>query len=192
MGASTQTSDALRLRDEWLALQVKPRSELLVASVLNGKGYENLLPLYDRGNRNRSRCRNANKVPLFPGYVFCRFSTNASGRIITTPGVIRIVGNGRTPIPLPDHEIAALKRIVEYGVEVEPCDFKTGDIVTIVCGPLRGVRGSVFSWKGKHRLVVSVELLQRSVWVTVESEWVRLEARSAVPRVTSQPGGWRS
>jgi len=110
---------------------------------------------------------------LFQGYVFCRINGQVAGKIVTTPGVIRIVGDGRHPLAIPIDEISAIQRIVELGVQAEPCSFlKVGQTVHIKEGPLRDLDGIVLKVKNGHRLVVSVSLLRRSVAVEIDPAWV--------------------
>jgi transcriptional antiterminator NusG len=169
------------LDGKWVALQVKPKAEKVVASVLAGKGYEHFLPLYTRSARKLRGSASSHPTPMFPGYVFCRYRVQTTGLMVTTPGVIRIVGSGRMPTPVEDQEIASLLRLVELGAGAEPCEFQPGDRVEIVSGPFRGVFGRVVSLRGEHRLVVSVELLQRSVSVTLDSDCIESAAPSFTP-----------
>jgi len=111
--------------------------------------------------------------PLFPSYVFCRFDVNKRLPILVTPGVMLIVGMGRTPLPVEDSEIAALQSIVNSGLQVECWPFlKLGQSVRIDRGVLEGVEGILVAVKKHYRLVVSVTLLQRSVAVEVDHDWV--------------------
>src|SRR5215470_2799835 len=99
----------------WYALQVRPNLEDLVSTLLTNKGYETYLPKYRAGSRKGARNR-CSERRLFPGYVFCRFSPHGSGQVstgggvVTTNGVVRILGAGDVPIPVPDAEIEAICR----------------------------------------------------------------------------------
>src|SRR5262249_54188687 len=89
----------------WFAVQVRARSEKLVAYVLQNKGFEFLLPLYNV-NRLRSDRVIGLQLPLFPGYLFCRLDlTNRLLPLFTTPGVMRLLGVGQKPMPVDDSEI---------------------------------------------------------------------------------------
>jgi transcription antitermination factor NusG len=91
--------------------------------------------------------------------------------ILTTPGVIRIVGVGKIPVPIEDSEINALQRITKAGLALRPCDYlRVGNRVRVEEGPLKGVEGILLKKKNEQRLVVSVTLLQRSVAVEFNSE----------------------
>src|SRR5713226_1928435 len=147
----------------WFALQVKSRYENSVATHLAGKGYEWFLPLQKSRRRWSDRIKEIEQ-PLFPGYVFCRFDPLARLPILITPGVIRIVGIGKTPIPIEDSEILSIQTIVKSGLPSQPWPFlQIGERVRIDSGPLEGLEGILLQSKANHRLVVSVTLLQRSV-----------------------------
>lgn len=154
----------------WLAVQVRANCENPVAGVLRAKGYEVFLPLYPA----RSRKIRAEKLrPLFAGYVFCRFSSRTSWPIISTKGVIRIVGSGSDPWPLDDTEIEAIQLFQRARLYHEPCAYMTiGAVVRICAGPLAGLSGRVMEVKRQKRLVVSVTGVQRSVSVEIDEAWL--------------------
>ncbi len=156
----------------WYALQVRPRFEKVIASTLLNKGYEGFLPLYRHRSRWSDRMKEV-QLPLFPGYLFCRFDLNKRLPILVTPGVMHVVGIGRTPHPVDEGEIAALQSIVFSGLQAEPRSYlNLGERVRIAIGPLAGVEGILAGIKGSNRLVVSVSLLQRSVSVDIDESWV--------------------
>jgi transcription antitermination factor NusG len=115
------------------------------------------------------------ELPLFPGYLFCRLDPR--DRLLpiwTTPGVIGIVGPGKIPLPVAKEEIEAVRSILGSGLTAQPWPFLgLGTRVYIEYGPLRGLEGVITSTDKVHRLVVSVELLQRSVAVEINSNWAR-------------------
>jgi transcription antitermination factor NusG len=156
----------------WYALQVRPRFEKIIATTLLNKGYEGFLPLYRHRSRWSDRIKEV-QLPLFPGYLFCRFDINKRLPILVTPGVMHVVGIGKTPHPVDDAEIAALQAIVISGLQAEPRSYlNIGEKVRIEIGPLAGVEGILLAMKGSNRLVVSVSLLQRSVSVEINESWV--------------------
>lgn len=157
----------------WFALQVRARQEAGVAQFLQSKGYTWFLPSYKCRKRLCDRIK-VTEEPLFPGYLFCRFEPQKRLPILTTPGVIQIVGYNRIPVPIEDSEISALQMLVRSGLPNQPWPFvRVGDQVQIESGPLRGVEGILVAVKAGHRLVLSVTLLQRSVAVEIDSALVR-------------------
>lgn len=120
--------------------------------------------------------------PLFPGYLFCRFDFQSRRPVVTTPGVIQIVGFGRVATPLADEEIKALQVAVSSGVAKQPWPFlELGEKVEIESGPLRGLEGVLLEFKGNRRLILSVSLLRRSVAVEIDSAVVRSRRNSFLP-----------
>ncbi len=159
---------------KWVALQVRPRYEKAAARALHNKGYEEFLPLYKCPRRWTDRLKQI-ELPLFPGYVFCRFDLQVVPRIVPTVGVIRIVGMGKTPAFVDESEIAAIQAIVQSGVRSQPWPYlRARDLVRLEDGPLCGLEGILLSSKNDRRLVVSVSLLQRSVAVEIDRQWVTL------------------
>jgi len=156
----------------WFALRVRSRHENAVSKILDGKGYEWFLPLYKSRRPWSDRIKEI-QLPLFPGYVFSRFDPRYRLPILTTPGVVRIVGTRERPIPIDDSEIAAIQAAVRSGLPSEPWPFlQVGQRVKMQYGPLCELEGILVAFKGQHRLVLSVTLLRRSVAVEVDSAWV--------------------
>ncbi len=156
----------------WFAVQVRTRHEIGIADYLSAKGYERFLPLYKCRKTWSDRIREV-QAPLFPGYIFCRFDPCDRLPILKTPGVVQVVGNGRSPLPVCDTEIEALQKMVASGLPNQPWPFlHAGDRVQIQAGPLRGLEGVLVAFKGNCHLVLSVTLLQRSVAVEIDSAFV--------------------
>lgn len=159
---------------EWFAVQVWTGREHLTAAHLRMRGYEVFLPSYEERRRWSDRTKIIRRA-LFAGYLFSRTHPEAVGKIVTAPGVIRIVGEGGAPLPVPSHEIEAIQRIVETRLTVEPWTLlQAGQRVRVDHGPLAGIEGVVLMTKSHRRLVVSVSLLRRSVAVEIEADWVTI------------------
>jgi transcription antitermination factor NusG len=152
----------------WYALRTKPRHEKMAAMMLSHKGYESLLPLYKCKRPRPGRFRDV-ELPLFPGYLFCQFDATGRLPILTTPGVLQVVGLGRTPMPVAESEIQAIQRLVSSPLQAEPWPYvEVGQTVYVQEGPLQGVEGILLAIKNSHRLVISVTLLKRAVAVEIE------------------------
>ena len=157
---------------QWFALAVKPRCDKAVARVLDTKEFQTFLPLYKKRHEYATRCKEFD-LPLFPGYVFCRFNALARLPILTTPGVIQILGVGNTPIPLSDSEIASLQIAMKAQRSLQPFPFvQVGQRVRINRGALAGVEGIVIKVKHSVRLVLSITLLQRSVVLEIDHDQI--------------------
>lgn len=155
-------------RRPWLALHVRSRQEKVVDHVLRQKGCEPFLPLYKARRPWSDRIQEV-ELPLFSGYVFCRFEIGHWMPILATPGVLRIVGFAGRPAIVDDGEIDAIKAIVSSQQECYPWPFVTiGQRVRVVHGCLSGVEGRLAAIKGQHRLIVNMTLLGRSCAVTID------------------------
>ena len=166
----------------WFALAVKPRFDKPVARTLESRGYETLLPLYRKRRTAGARSTDF-ELPLFPGYVCCRFELSKRMKILTTPGVIRIFGAGNVPTPLPDVEMASLRTAIGAGLALQPFPYvQSGQRVRIERGALAGVEGIVMSLNRTLRLVLSISLLEQSALLEVASDEVMLSGcAGAVP-----------
>jgi transcription antitermination factor NusG len=157
----------------WYALWVHSRHEKTVAGMLEAKGFETFLPVHRSRRRWSDRIREID-LPLIPGYVFCRFDIANRLPVLTTPGIVHIVGTGRSPQPVDDLEMQSLIQAAAAGVHLQLWPFlKVGQRVSIEEGPLRSLEGVLVTTKGQDQLILSVSLLQRSVAVAVERRWIR-------------------
>jgi transcription antitermination factor NusG len=158
--------------ENWFALYVKPRHEKVVTRLLTGEGLETFLPLYTRRHVYETRSKD-NELPLFPGYVFCRFDVLKRTPVLATTGVLSIVGIGKSPAPIDEIEIQSLQTTTKARLSMQPCDFfPAGHRVRITRGALADVEGTVVEVRNGTRLILSISLLQRSVQVEIESNWV--------------------
>jgi transcription antitermination factor NusG len=122
---------------------------------------------------------------LFEGYVFCRLGADCEGLVIATPGVRRIVGFGGRPCAIEEHEIAALQAVMNSQFPVTPWPLmRLGQKVTIKDGPLAGVTGLLSRIKGSHRLVISVDILMRSVAVDVDAKFLSPVGDESYPNIS--------
>jgi transcription antitermination factor NusG len=160
-------------RSAWYAVRVRSNAEKMVHEGLVRKQYESFFPTYRSRRRWSDRIKELD-APLFPGYTFCRFEAVKRLPILTTPGVIAIVSSSQGPIAVDERELAAVRSMILSGIVVGPWPFlREGEFVAVERGPLTGVEGIVVKVKNQFRLVVSVSLLQRSVAVEIDRDWVR-------------------
>jgi transcription antitermination factor NusG len=159
----------------WYALSVKPRHEFRVMEGLSSiDEVEGFLPTY-RDKRIWSDRTRIIEVPLFGGYVFARFDANTRHMpVLKLSGVKSIVGFGSSPLALADTEIDSVRALVASGFPVQQWPFlKAGQKVRVEHGPLRGTEGVIVSQKDEWMMVVSIELLQRSVAVLLDRSVLR-------------------
>jgi len=177
--------DANEVAASWFALAVKHQHERAVKNALESKSFAALAPLY-RAKRFWSDRETEIDLPLFAGYVFCRFPYGERARVLTTPGVRRIVQFGGAPAPVEDAEIAAIEAMVESRAPLRPWPYlKPGDRVLVERGPLRGLMGTLIREKDAFRLVIGIELLQRSIAAEIAPDAVRPVSRDAVRPVAA-------
>jgi transcription antitermination factor NusG len=166
--SGTETGVDLR----WYALQVACRKELSIAGQLEGRGVECFVPQYKSLRKWSDRTKEIQQA-LFPGYLFSRFDFANRQGVVTTAGVMQVVGNGRVAIPVPNSEIEALQVATHSGVPSQPWPYvKMGQKVQVNYGQLSGLQGILVNFKGNHRVVLSVTLLQRSLALEVDLSWV--------------------
>ena len=159
-------------KDLWYALKIRPRLEWVVAANLTAKGYDLLLPTYKSKRRWSDRIKTL-ELPLFPGYLFCQFDVATRLPILQTPGVCSIVGIGKCPEPINEAEIEAIRTVVDSGVTYQPHPYlSVGQLVQVEHGALTGLVGIVTQVKNDFRLIISVNLLMRSVSVEIDRAWV--------------------
>jgi transcription antitermination factor NusG len=168
--------------NEWFALQVRSRWEITTKGLLQSKGFETLLPTYTAKRRWSDRSKIV-ETPLFPGYVFCRFDVHYRLPVLITPGVISVVGRGKTPVAVEESEIIALQTVVRSGIQTQPWPYlEIGERVRIKDDVLEGMEGILTSFKGSHRVIISVTLLQRSVALEIDrSRILRLNSPRTAP-----------
>lgn len=153
----------------WYALYTRHQHERTVAELLARKGFEVFLPLYTTVHRWKDRNKRL-EMPLYPSYVFLRDRLERRIAILSTPGINSIVGTAAGPAMIREEEIEGVRRVIQSFLPVEPCPFlNCGDRVRICSGPLEGIEGILTRKKGSMRLVLSVELLRKSVSVEVDS-----------------------
>jgi transcription antitermination factor NusG len=153
----------------WYAIQTLPRHEKKVAIELQKKGVRALLPLVS-DQRQWSDRRVVVETPLFPGYAFVRIAQDQGARItvLRTAGVRNFVGMRGLGDPIPDSQIESVQAILSKGVSFNSCPFiNVGQRVRVRGGSLEGVEGIITAVHGDKSLVISVELIQKSITIRV-------------------------
>jgi transcription antitermination factor NusG len=157
--------------ESWYAFSVKPRHEKRVEILLTSRMFNSFLPLYSTRHKWADRYQTV-QLALFPGYVFCRSALNSIPAIIDVPGMVDVVRVGLAPAAVPDDEIDALQQVVRSRLMIEPWpSLVAGQRVFIVDGPLRGLSGSLVEIRNISSLVLSVNLLRRSVLIQIDRDW---------------------
>jgi transcription antitermination factor NusG len=159
--------------EQWFALYVRSHFEKSVEDGLKGKGYPAFSPFYQTVTKRSGRTKVLD-LPLFPGYVFCRFDPKKRLPVLKTPGIVNILGPGNVPEPVELSEIRSIQKVAGSGQAVQPWPFlQQGHKVRIEAGPLSGTEGTLLRVKNQLRLIVSITMLQRSMAVEVDQQMVR-------------------
>ncbi len=174
MNALTEFTDpgaqAIPSGPHWYAVHTRARHEKRIDLGLQQAGIETFLPLIREVHRWSDR-RKEVAMPLFPCYLFVRILPDPAARlsVLKTPGVLNFVGRWDLLSAVPDQEIEQVRTVIQQRDRFFPCPFlKAGERIRIRGGVLDGVEGILSSHKGASALVVSVELIQRSVSVLIE------------------------
>jgi len=150
----------------WYALYTCSRHEKRVAEQIEQRRISYFLPLYRSVRRWKDR-RKELELALFPGYVFVHIDPKDRLQVLQLTGVVRFVSSNGQPVPLSDVEVESLKGLAS-GVCAEPHPYLTaGRRVRVRCGPLVGTQGILVRRKEGFRLVLSVDLIMRSVMIEV-------------------------
>jgi transcription antitermination factor NusG len=174
---------ATKSDQRWFAVRVKSRSEKAVAAAVRGKGFEEFLPLYKSRHRWSDRSKLVDQ-PLFPGYVFCRLNPEDRFALLTIPRVMHLVGIGNVPAALADDEILAIRHAVRVEAAIQPWPFtEAGQRVRLASGPLVGVEGLWIRAEHQQRIVLGLTVLQQSIAVEIERDWIGPAARSAATSI---------
>jgi transcription antitermination factor NusG len=160
------------MQPQWYAAYTCANHEKRVAEQLGRRSVEHLLPLYEVSRRWQDRQVRL-QLPLFPGYVFVRLALRERIAVLQTPGVVRLIGCGRTPTPVAEEEIAGLRRALGEGSRIEPHPYlTTGRRVRITAGAFAGYQGILVRRKGSVRVVVSIDLIQRAMVVEADASCI--------------------
>src|SRR6476646_1488639 len=157
----------------WFAIRTSPRWEALASTELTQRGLETYLPVCRVKRRWSDRTKIMDQ-PLFPGYLFGRFHLNDRVRVLQAPGVKQILGIGNTPAPISAAELDNLRKLVAANPVMVPWPYlQAGQRIRIDRGPLAGVKGFVVRAEEESlRIVVSVDLLQRSVATEIDRDCI--------------------
>jgi transcription antitermination factor NusG len=153
----------------WYAVYTRANHEKRVAAELHARTVEHFLPLFSSVRRWKDR-RVSLELPLFPGYVFVRIALCERLRVVQIPSVVRLVGFSGVPATLPDTDMEIMRSGLSKRLCAEPHPFFTaGRRVRIIAGPFKGLEGMLKQKKNNLRVVVSLNLIQRSIAVDVDA-----------------------
>ncbi len=153
----------------WFAVYTSSHHEKRVAWLFSERGIEFFLPCFQSLRRWKNRCQTTLALPLFPNYVFVRIDRRKRVGVLAVPGVLALVGSGKSPAPLPDSEIEALRSSIG-GQRIEPHPYLVvGERVRITAGALAGMGGVLVRRKNNLRVVLALDVILRCVAVEVDA-----------------------
>jgi transcription antitermination factor NusG len=142
--------------------------EKRVADQFASRGVEHFLPQYESVRRWKDR-KVRLQLPLFPGYLFVHMKAQERLRALQVPGVVRLVGFDGNPTPMPEEDLERIREFLGRGWHAEPHPYlRAGKRARVVCGPLAGMEGIVLRRKKRSRMVLSFDLIQRSVAIEMD------------------------
>jgi transcription antitermination factor NusG len=154
----------------WYAVFTIPQHEKSAHKHLEMLALESFLPTYDSIRIWKNRQRKKVVLPLFPTYLFVRINSRERGKVLHSPGVIQIVGNGRAHVPLPDSEIALLRHGLDTK-SIEPYrELVVGERVRIRSGVMQGVQGTLVRRMGYMKFVLTLELINQHAALQVDAK----------------------
>jgi transcriptional antiterminator NusG len=176
-------------KPRWYVAQTRSRHEKSVSTQLTERGIEHFLPLYEAVSRWKDR-RVRLQLPLFASYIFVHIPLRERLRALEIPGIVRLVGFGGLPIQIPVDEMEAMRDGLSYKLRVEPHPFLNfGKRVRIRKGPLEGLEGILLHTKGRYRVVLSVDAIQRSIVVDIDAtDIVRIGRAGCEPSAATAAG----
>jgi transcription antitermination factor NusG len=162
-------------RPHWYAVYTNSRHEKKVAELLGNRRIHCYVPLYRSIRRWKDR-RKEIDLPLFPGYVFVRIALQSRLQVLTVPGVVHIVAFNGKPTPISDLEIEALRQGLSRSPSIKPHPYLTvGRRVRVRSGPFAGMNGILIRRKQAYRIVLSIDLIMRSLSVEIDESEIEPE-----------------
>lgn len=164
-------------RPHWFACRTRARSEKAADRLLEERGVERYLPLVEKERQWADRVKTV-AFPLFPGYLFARFTLTDLGDVLRTPRVISVVRVNGYPTPVREEELESVRRLVEgasaSGREPEPADYlQPGDPVVVTEGPFEGMRGILLEARGRARVAVRLHAIRQATSVELDRSVMR-------------------
>jgi hypothetical protein len=166
-GISNLTLTAER---RWWVIHTRPRCEKKMDAWFQSQGFDHYLP-----TRPKKRSYPSKSVtfqhPLFPCYAFGSFSLLQRNAVYGSghAAVVLEVFNQNRFL----YELEQIRWALKSGLEAKDCPYLTvGKRARVTNGKLRGLEGVVLRGHHKTRIILSVEMLQRSVSVEIDPEWL--------------------
>ncbi len=159
--------------EKWYAIYTRPRHEKKVFDQLTEKKIESFLPLITRVRQWKDRKKKVD-MPLFNSYLFVHIDYKNRFSVLQTKGVVKIVNFNGVPAVVPDWQIESLRKMLEHPEKIQLENYiRPGEIVEVIEGPFKGMRGMVRKTKNQTRLIVTIEGIMQSVSVEIDTDFVK-------------------
>lgn len=172
----SHTSENLSHNRRWYAVTARSRHEKVAAGMLEAQGIAHFLPLTTELRQWSDRKQLVN-LPLFPGYLFVHMDLQRESTlpVLKAPGITGLVRNQTGPLPIPEHQIEDIRKVLAEGADCSPHPFlQEGDRVRVLHGALKGLEGNLVRINSEAKLVISIDMIQRSIAVTISRDSVEL------------------
>lgn len=169
----------------WYACYTRGRHEKKVASNLESRGIEIVLPVHRVEVRWSDRMKTVER-PLFPSYVFARFPTSELQQVLNTRGLVTILRSGSALAAIPDDEIENVRRfaaaVSDHRVTPErETAIEAGDRVRVLTGPFAGIEGVALVRRGRRRLLVALSTVGEGLAVDLDDASLQVIGSADVP-----------
>jgi len=173
-GESTAQSGSEGADTRWYAVQCASRREAYAALHLKRQNFDVLFPVR-MATRRHARKLESVRTPFFPGYLFVAFEpAKTRWRAINgTRGVVRLVGCGDAPTPVPSRVMTALKSECDPdGVLSRRPDFTTGQPLRVVAGAFADIVGTFERLDEDGRVRLLLEMMGGARPARLPAEYV--------------------
>lgn len=166
---ASDTPETPHLHHHWYAIYTRSRHEKTVAEQLGRRSIDHFLPLYETVRKWKNG-RFKVHLPLFPGYLFVQITLQDRLKVLQVPGVVSLVGFNGVPAALPNADVETIRDALSKGMQAQPHRYlKVGSRVRIRSGAFEGMQGILLRRKGQLRVVISVDLIMRSIAIDVDA-----------------------
>lgn len=169
------------LESSWHVLHVVANHEKRVAQRLSVRSLEHYLPLYTERSRWTDRSVVLER-PLFTGYVFVRFSPQARLSVISTPGVLQLLGDDERDT-VSAAEIARIRNGLASGCLLRPHrGVSLGTRVRVRGGVFDGVEGVVTEFRRQCGVIITLAAIQQSFSLEVDLDDIEVLSKKTVAK----------
>ncbi len=162
------------LMENWFAVYTQVRHEKKVSKEIENRDIETYLPLRQQTSYWKDRKKIVH-LPLFPGYLFVKIRPEKRTDVLKVPGIVRILGVNGELTPVPEYQIEGIKELLESGLKYEIAkQYVSGREVEVTKGLLAGTEGKIIELRGHYKLILSVDIIKRSILVEVGIDQVDL------------------